>query len=195
MSVRVENKRNFTLFSSLYRIDKTQIAMLYSIHIRDRNSHIRQFILTIFRKDGICMTLWDELYFEITLHGAKSELKKFVSFLKSGELEDFFEISSDYIIYDDNYLSAEDSEETEVIFTNDDYGIEIDELDTDEFLEILCKASKNLDVYGTLSDGDDGEFQFTSAKGCSYYINSRKSIRFNDELDEVARDEEDDEIN
>lgn len=141
------------------------------------------------------MTLWDELYFEITLHGAKSELKKFVSFLKSGELEDFFEVTTDYIIYDDNYLSAADSEETEVIFTNDDYGIEIEELDTDEFLEILCKASKNLDVYGTLSDGADGEFQFSSEKGNSYYINSRKSMRFNDELDEVARDEEDDEIN
>ena len=141
------------------------------------------------------MTLWDELYFEITLHGAKSELKKFVSFLKSGELEDFFEVTADYIIYDDNYLSAADSEETEVIFTNDDYGIEIEELDTDEFLEILCKASKNLDVYGTLSDGADGEFQFSSEKGNSYYINSRKSMRFNDELDEVARDEEDDEIN
>ena len=139
------------------------------------------------------MTLWDELYFEITLRGAKSELKKFVSFLKSGELEDFFEVTSDYIIYDDNYHSAEDADETEVIFTNDDYGIEIEELDTDEFLEILCKASKNLDVYGTLSDGDDGEFHFTSAQGCSYYINSRKSTRFNDELDEVARGEEDDE--
>lgn len=141
------------------------------------------------------MTLWDELYFEITLHGAKSELKKFVSFLKSGELEDFFEVTSDYIIYDDNYSSVGDSEETEIIFTNDDYGIEIEELDTDEFLELLCKAAKDLDVYGTLSDGDDGEFQFTSAKGYSYYINSRKSQRFNDELDELIRDEENDETN
>ncbi len=141
------------------------------------------------------MTLWDELYFEITLQGAKSELKKFVSFLKSGELEDFFEVTSDYIIYDDNYAGADDSEQTEIIFSNDDYGIEIEEFDTDEFLEILCKAAKELDVYGTLSDGTDGEFQFSSAKGNSYYINSRKSMRFNDELDEVARDEEDNEIN
>ena len=141
------------------------------------------------------MTLWDELYFEITLQGPKSELKKFVSFLKSGELEDFFEVTSDYIIYDDNYTGADDSEETEIIFTNDDYGIEIEEIDTDELLEILCKAARDLDVYGTLSDGADGEFQFTSAKGCSYYINSKKSMRFNDELDEVARNEEDDEIN
>ena len=136
------------------------------------------------------MTLWDELYFEITLHGVKSELKKFVNFLKSGELEDFFEISSDYIIYDDSYSAADDAAETEIIFTNDDYGIEIDEFDTDEFLAVFCKAAKNLEVYGNIFDSDDSEFQFTSARGDSYYINSRKSLRFNDELDEVARDEE-----
>lgn len=139
------------------------------------------------------MTLWDELYFEITLHGAKSELKKFVNFLKSGELDDFFEMSSDYIIYDDGYADADDSAETEIIFTNDDYGVEIEELDTDEFLEIFCKAAKKLEVYGTLYDGEDGEYHFTSAKDDSYYINSRKAMRFNDELDEVALDEDKDE--
>ena len=136
------------------------------------------------------MTLWNELYFEIILHGTKSELEKFVNFLKSGELDDFFEISSDYIIYDDNYSSSQDSAESEIIFTNDDYGIEIEEFDTDEFLEIFCKAAKKLDVYGTLYDTEDGEYHFTSAYGDSYYINSRKSIRFNDELDEVALDED-----
>ena len=141
------------------------------------------------------MTLWDELYFEITLHGEKSELRKIVNFLKSGELEDFFEFSSDYIIYDDGYAAAEDGAETEIIFTNDDYGVEIEEFDTDEFLELFCKAAKNLEVYGTLSDGDDSEFQFISSKGDSYYVNSRKSVRFNDELDEVARDEESNEDN
>ena len=139
------------------------------------------------------MTLWDELYFEITLHGTKSELKKFVSFLKSGELDDFFEITSDYIIFDDGYATAADDSETEIIFTNGDYGVEIDEFDTDEFLEIFCKAARNLEVYGTLYDADDGEFHFTSSRGDSYYINSRKSIRFNDELDEVAFDEDQDE--
>ena len=141
------------------------------------------------------MTLWDELYFEITLRGAKSELAKFLSFLKSGELDDFFEVQTDYIICDDNYFSVSDTEESEIIFTNDDWGIETTEFDTDEFLEIFCKAARNLDVYGTLYDGDDGEFQFTSAKGDSYYINSRKTVRFNDELDEVARSEEDDDYN
>ena len=138
------------------------------------------------------MTLWEELYFDVTLRGPKSEIKKFVSFLRSGELDDFFEITSDYIIYDDSYSEADDSADTEIIFTNDDYGIEIEEFDTDEFLEVFCKAAKKLDVYGTLFDSDDGEFQFTSAKGDSYYVNSRKSLIFNDELDEVRRDEEGD---
>ena len=129
------------------------------------------------------MTLWDELYFEITLRGAKSELKKFVSFLKSGELEDFFEVTSDYIIYDDNYHSAEDADETEVIFTNDDYGIEIEELDTDEFLEIFCRAAKNLFVNGELFDIDDEQFGFVSEEGDSYYVNSLKAKRFNEDDD------------
>ena len=139
------------------------------------------------------MTLWEELYFDITLRGPKSELKKFVNFLRSGELDDFFEITSDYIIYDDTYAEADDETETEIIFTNDDYGIEIEELDTDEFLEVFCKAARKLDVYGTIFDSDDDEFQFTSAVGDSYYINSRKRMLVGDELDEVARGEEDDE--
>lgn len=136
------------------------------------------------------MTLWDELYFEITLRGAKSELKKFVNFLKSGELDDFFEISSEYIMYDDNYNAAEDKDETQIVFTNDDCPIEIDEFDTDEFLEIFCKAATKLDVYGSIFDPDDDEFHFTSAVGDSYYINSRKAIRFNDEIDDIAFSEE-----
>ena len=136
------------------------------------------------------MTLYEELYFDVTLRGPKSEIKKFVSFLRSGELDDFFEITSDYIIYDDSYSEADDSTDTEIIFTNDDYGVEIEEFDTDEFLEVFCKAAKKLDVYGSLFDSDDGEFQFTSAKDDSYYLNSRKSLVFNDELDEVRRDEE-----
>ena len=47
------------------------------------------------------MTLCEELYFEITLTGEKANLKKFVTFLKSGELDDFFEVTSEYIHYDD----------------------------------------------------------------------------------------------
>ena len=136
------------------------------------------------------MTLWDELYFEITAQGTKADLKKLVNFIKSGELDDFIESASDYIIYDDAYAAADDAENSEIIFTNDDYGMEIDEFDTDEFLEILCKAGKNLDLFGCLYDGDGSEFHFTSEKGDSYYINSRKAVQFNDELDEVAYKED-----
>ncbi len=138
------------------------------------------------------MTLYEELYFDVTLRGPKSEIKKFVSFLRSGELDDFFEITSDYIIYDDAYAEADDATETEIIFTNDDYGIEIEEFDTDEFLEVFCKGAKKLEVYGTLFDSDDGEYQFMSAKEDSYYLNTQKNLVFNDELDEVRRGEEDD---
>ena len=136
------------------------------------------------------MTLCEELYFEITLTGAKSDLKKFVSFLKSGELDEFFEITSDYINYDDDYENALPDTETTVIFSNDDYGIEIDEFDTDEFLEIFCKAAKSLDVEGRLFDIDDEEYEFVSAKGDSYYVNAKRTARFNDELDEKAYEED-----
>ena len=136
------------------------------------------------------MTLCEELYFEINLTGTKSELKKFVSYLKSGELDEFFEITSDYINYDDEYESADLDKETTVIFSNDDYGIEIDEFDTDEFLEIFCKAAKALDVEGRLFDIDDEEYEFVSAKGDSYYVNAKRTARFNDELDEKAYEED-----
>ena len=135
------------------------------------------------------MTLCEELYFEITLTGAKSDLKKFVSFLKSGELDDFFEITSDYINYEDNYENAEPDTETSIIFSNDDYGIEIDEFDTDEFLEVFCKAAKAIRVQGVLYDIDEEEYEFVSAQGDSYYVNAKRSLRFNDELDEEAYEE------
>ncbi len=136
------------------------------------------------------MTLCEELYFEITLTGTKSELKKFVSYLKSGELDEFFEITSDYISYDDEFDTASAEIETRIIFSNDDYGIEIDEFDTDEFLEVFCKAAKNLDVRGNLYDIDDEEYSFISEKGDSYYLNAKRTSRFNDELDEKAREED-----
>ncbi len=136
------------------------------------------------------MTLCEELYFEITAQGTKADLKKLVSFIKSGELDDFFEVDPDYLIYGDNYKDAKDSDTTEIVFTNDEYGIEIDEFDTDEFLEVFCLAAKDLDVYGFFHDIDEDEFHFTSQKGDSYYINSRKAVKFNDELDEIIDDED-----
>ena len=143
------------------------------------------------------MTLCDELYFEITLSGTKADLRSFVSFLRSGELDEFFEVTTDYIDYDDGYAEAADGEESSLLFTNDDYGIEIEELDVDEFLEVFCRAAKALDVRGTLYDVDDEEFSFVSAEGDSYYLNARNIDLFNDELDtqakEEARDEDEDE--
>lgn len=136
------------------------------------------------------MTFCEELYFEITLTGTKSEIKKFVSYLKSGELDDFFEISPEYINYDDEYESKGNDEETSVIFSNDDWGIEIDEFDSEEFLEVFCKAAKALDVEGRLFDIDDEEYAFVSAAGDSYYLNAKKTGRFNDELDAKAEEED-----
>ena len=136
------------------------------------------------------MTFCEELYFEITLTGEKSELKKFVSFLKSGELDDFFEFDNDYLDYNDDYSTISDGESTSIIFSNDDWGVEIDEFDTDEFLDVFCRAAKNLDVEGRLFDVDDEEYAFVSAKGDSYYLNAKKIRRFNDELDEQAAKED-----
>ena len=136
------------------------------------------------------MILTEEIYFEISAKGPKSEIKKLVKFLKSGELDDFIEITSDYINYSDEYASADDSEAVEMIFTNDDLGIEVDEFDTDEFLEVFCKAAKALELVGHIYDINDDEFNFISEAGDSDYVDSRKAKKFNDELDAAAYDEE-----
>lgn len=136
------------------------------------------------------MTLYEELYFEITLTGAKTELKKLISFLKSGELEDFFEFSTEYISYDDDFDSKDSSAETSITLSNDDYGIEVEEFDTDEFLEVFCRAAKNLYVEGHLYDIDDEEYRFKSEAGDSYYTNANSIRRFNED-DELGREEDD----
>ena len=137
------------------------------------------------------MILCEELYFEITLTGVKSELKKFITFLKSGELDDFFEFSSDYISYDDEFDTVDPEGKTSIVISNDDYGIEIDELDTDEFLEALCRAAKNLEVVGNLYDIDDEEYRFVSELGETYYINSDKISKFNEDIDREEDDSDD----
>lgn len=139
------------------------------------------------------MILYEELYFEIEVTGQKSQLKKFVNFLKSGDLDDFFEFSPDYINYFDDYADADDTKETGIVLSTDDYGIEIDEFDTDEFLEILCKASKELYVSGQLYDVDDEEYSFISEAGDSYYINAKNAKRFNEDDDKPEEADEDDE--
>ena len=139
------------------------------------------------------MILTEEIYFEITAKGPKSEIKKFVKFLKSGELEDFIEVTGDYISFGDEYAAADDSENVEMIFSNDDLGIEVDEFDTEEFLDVLCKAARALELVGHIYDINDDEYNFISETGDSGYINSRNVNKFNDELDAAAYDEEQDE--
>ena len=140
------------------------------------------------------MTLYDELYFEITAKGEKSEIKKLVRFLKSGELDDFFDSAEEYINLADNYGSIDDTEKTELVFSTDEIGIEIDEFETDEYLELFSKAAKNLDVTGVLYDMDDNEYSLTSPEGDAYYYNARLKS-FNDELDDVASGENGDDDN
>ena len=138
------------------------------------------------------MTLYDELYFEITATGPKSEIKNFVNYLKSGELDEFFEFSTDYINYDDEYATAGPDQEVSVVISNDDYGVEIDEFHTDEFLEVLCKAGRRLYLKGNLFDVDDEEYSFVSEKGDSYYTNALLVQNFNEDDDKPIEDDEED---
>ena len=64
------------------------------------------------------MTLCGEFYFEINVVGAKCEVKKLVTFLRSGGLDDFFEFSTDFISYDDDWADAADSAEVSVTLPN-----------------------------------------------------------------------------
>ena len=139
------------------------------------------------------MTLYNELYFEITLTGAKSELEKLIKFLKSGDLDEFFEFSTEYISYDDEYGSASGDKETSIVLSNEDDGIEIEEFDTDDFLDVFCRAAKSLDVRGQLYDIDDEEYSFVSEAGDSYYINAKNIRSFNEDDDLPTEDDEDDE--
>jgi hypothetical protein len=116
-----------------------------------------------------------------------------ISFLTSGGLDEFFEVSEDHICRDDYFDEAADTDECSVMFTNDDLGIEIDEVDSDDFLEAFCRAARNLDARGRVYDAEDEEYAFVSREGDPYYLNADKIELFNDELDERAREEEADE--
>ena len=140
------------------------------------------------------MTLYEELYFEITLTGAKSELEKLIKFLRSGELDEFFEFSTEYISYDDEYAAADSDKETSIVLSNEDEGIEIEEFETEDFLDVFCKAAKSLDVHGQLYDIDDEEYRFVSEAGDSYYVNAKNIRSFNEDDDlPTEADEEDEE--
>ena len=135
------------------------------------------------------MRLYDELYFEITAEGERQDVDRFVSFLKSGEFDDFFEFTSEYMIYSDNYRTAIPCENVSVTISNDDYGIELDSINPVDFLDLLCSGGKNLYVYGTLYDINNEEYRFVSHTGSTYFENYDKVI-FLDELDDEALREE-----
>lgn len=137
------------------------------------------------------MILYDELYFEIRATGAKAEVKRFIDYLTSGELDDFFEFTNDYISYDDDYDTANADAEVTVIVSNDDWGIEIDEFDTDDFLETLCKAGRRLYLKGQLYDADTDEYSFVSETGDSYYTNALLVQSFNEDEDKPTEDDDD----
>ena len=139
------------------------------------------------------MILCDEIFFEITVTGAKSDVKKFIKYLKGGAIDDVLEFSSEYIHYDDDYDSKEDDENTWIILANDDFGFETDSLDTDDLLDPLCRESEQLDISGHVYDVNDDEYEFKSVKGSRDYVDSRKNCKFNDELDALRDEEYDDE--
>ena len=137
------------------------------------------------------MKLYEELYFDIKAEGTPANLKKFVSFILSGDLDEFIEITEDHIIYSDNYDYASSGDTVSITVSNDDFGIEIDSFDPEKFLDVLCAAGKNLFIHGNLFDIDDTEYLFTSQLGDTGYYNS-DDIEFHDELDD-ERDREDSE--
>ena len=135
------------------------------------------------------MRLHDEIYFEITASGSKPYVEKLANFITSGELDEFFEISEDYIIYSDNYDDAFTTESVSFTLSNDDFGIAVDSLNPEEFLEVLCSAGKNVSIHGHLFDIDDQEYNFVSDTGTTDFINT-EDIEYSDELDEEAKKEE-----
>lgn len=139
------------------------------------------------------MILNEEVYFDITLSGTKADVKKFVKFVKGEGLEDFVESAWEFINYSDEYAEIDDTRPTEIVFSNDDCGIEIDEFDTEEFLDVFCAAGTPLFITGHIYDINDDEYRFTSEAGSSDFVNARKAKRFNDELDDAAYKEELDE--
>ncbi len=134
--------------------------------------------------------LHDEIYFEITLEGEKEQITRFASYALSGVLDDFFEISDEYLVYDDYYENAGENDVVTLIFTNDEYGIETDSFDPEEFLDVFCKGAQKLYVSGCIYDIDDEEYRFVSHEGDSSFTNVKNITKFNDELDEEAEREE-----
>ncbi len=139
------------------------------------------------------MIFCDSVCFEISIIGEKAKVQKLINYLKSGELDAFFEIDDDFFLLDDAYDEAAPDAEVELSFSSDEFGIEVEEFDSDEFLEILCRAAKPLYLKGSFYNFDDDEVRFLSEEGDDYYSNDTNIGIFNDELDNEARKEEADE--
>jgi hypothetical protein len=137
----------------------------------------------------IDMTLYEEIYFDITIEGKKSDAKRLEKFLLGGGCDDFFEVHPEHISYADEFVESDESATVRMFFS-DDLGIELDELDTDEFLEVLCRAAVSLDLTGHIYDINDDEYSFRSEAGSSDFYNAKNVRIFNDELDDAARSEE-----
>ena len=75
-----------------------------------------------------------------------------------------------------------------MFFSNDDFGLEIKKLETEDFLEVFCKETAMLDVDGHIYDINDDEYLFKSPKGRTSFSSGRG--KFNDELDAIASDED-----
>ena len=132
------------------------------------------------------MTFYDSVSFDINVNGEKAAVKKFADFILSGGLDDFFEVDKDFLSFDDDFDEAPPTETVSMLFTTDEFGVEVEEFDSDEFLEILCKAGKALYINGSIYNFDDDEFRFVSYANDQYYINANNITDFNDELDEEA---------
>ena len=136
------------------------------------------------------MTLYEELYFDITLCGKKSDLKKFIDYIRSGELDDFFEIDPEYIVTDETYDNApiDCPDDVSISITNDDYAIEIEELDVYDFLDSFCRAARDLEVEGHFYDTDE-EYKFVSRRGSTRFENARRAGSFQEDeyFDEIEK--------
>jgi len=134
------------------------------------------------------MKLHEELYLNIDVEGKKQHVEKFVAYITSGDLDDFFEISDDFLLFSDNYDYDSDNADVSVNISNDDYGIEIDSFDPEEFLDAFCAGGQNVLIHGQLYDIDDEEYRFISNVGDTSFTNAEKIV-FRDELDiEASRE-------
>jgi hypothetical protein len=135
------------------------------------------------------MRLHEELYIDITIEGEKQHVEKFIAYIKSGELDEFFEIDDDFFDYCDHYDDLRDFDQVKASFSNENYGIEIDSFDPEEFLDVFCAGGGKVLIHGNLYDIEDEEYRFISNIGDTFFTNA-KSIVFRDELDiEASREE------